>query len=50
MYKTKPIPEVNWSLGSLDKVEASSSNSPSISAIVHGGSRGVIFPAKQQWN
>ena len=39
------VPEVNWSLGSLDKAEVSSSNSLSISAI-RRGSRGAMFPVK----
>ena len=38
------VPEVNWSLGSLDKAEVSSSNSLSISAI-RRGSHGALFPA-----
>ena len=36
------IPEVNWSLGSLNKAEASSSNSLSISAI-RRGTCGAMF-------
>jgi len=39
------VPEVNWSLGSLDKAEVISSNSLSISAI-RRGSRGAMFPVK----
>jgi len=36
------VPEVNWSLGSLDKAEVSSSNSLSISAI-RQGNRGATL-------